>query len=100
MGGILEDNSPTSLDKIQQQISKIQSQNQQYTNDMSYWGFQYQSKMNQQTLAAFKGVETYMDEEIKFNDEILREKITLNTYYIAYLIVLVIITIIFLYFIL
>ena len=100
MGGILESNSPTSLDKIQQQISKIQSENQQYTNDMSYYAIQAQSKMNQQTLAAFKGVEAYMNEEMKFNDEILQEKITLNTYYIAYLFVLVIISVIFLYFIL
>ena len=99
-GQLVESKAPTALDKLKSTIQDLQTKNQETVNTMSYYSITAQSSYNELANSTFVAVKEYLEDEMKFNNEILNDEIQMNSIYIGYVFILVIITIIFLYFIL
>ena len=91
MGGIAESIMPTPLDKIQSQIQDLQSETQQYINQGALQSIKLQGSIDDSIIEEIGTMQSVLEEEVSYHDEILREKISTNTYYIMYLFILVII---------
>ena len=95
-GSIIEKAAPTPLDKLQQQIQQKQSDTQQLINNASLSFANIQGSIDQDTIGALNAMQSVLEEESAFHDEILREKISSNTAYIMYLFIIVMIIYVFL----
>ncbi len=76
-GSILEQAVPTPLDKLQSAIQKKQSETQNIINQSSLAFAQQQDKVDADIFGAIKSMQSVLEEEASFHDEILREKIIL-----------------------
>lgn len=95
LGGLIEQHVPTPLDKLQKQIQSEQSSNQELLNQFnlsSSIALVNTEKVNTELISA---TNEKLSAEMALHDEVLREKITSNTIYIA--VIFIILMIIYIY---
>lgn len=98
LGGFLEKMVPSPLDKLKSQISSVNSEIQDLTNKMTLDSAVLQTKIDQDIMKSMQALQAEINAEIAEGEELLSEKITMNSIYIATVYVLVIILIIYLLF--
>ena len=98
LGGFLEKMFPTPLDKLKSQISNVSSEIQDLSNKMTLDYAVAQTKIDQQMIKSMQALQSEINAEIAEGEELLSEKITMNSIYIATVYVLVIMLIIYLLF--
>lgn len=82
-GSLIEKAAPTPLDKLQSQISKSKSSTQQLVNSMSLKFATLQGQFDKNLIRFASEFQNVLEEESALHDEILREKISTNSLYIA-----------------
>lgn len=87
-GGLIEKFAPTPLDNIQAKIRQEQAGTQTLINNSTLAFANITGKALGQITTDMRDVQATLEEEAAFHDEILREKISSNTSYIAYLFIL------------
>ena len=90
-GGIIENSSPTPLDKLQQEIQEEQTKTQQLINQGSLLATQMDGQFDKAIVSEIESMQSLLEVETGYHREILREKITSNTFYIMYLFIIIII---------
>jgi len=94
-GGLIEQHVPTPLDKLQKQIQDQQSSNQELLNRFTISATQALVSSEENNLDLISATNQTLNAEMALHDEILREKITSNTIYIA--VIFIILMIIYIY---
>jgi len=89
---------PSPLDKLKSQISNVSSEIQDLSNKMTLDYAVAQTKINQDIIKSMQALQSEINAEIAEGEELLSEKITMNSIYIATVYVLVIMLIIYLLF--
>ena len=101
-GGLLEQRFPTPLDKLQDKIASERSKTQDYVNNATLVATKLlatkSSRVSEQNLQLIQTNNQVLSKEMQLHDEILREKISSNTVYIA--VIFTILMIVYLYIIL
>lgn len=101
-GGLLEQNFPTPLDKLQDKIASERSKTHDYVNNATLVATKLLAKQSsttiKQNLQLIQNNNQVLSKEMQLHDEILREKISSNTVYIA--VIFTILMIVYLYIIL
>ena len=98
LGGFLEKMVPSPLDKLKSQISNVSSEIQDLSNKMTLDYAVAQTKIDQDIIKSMQALQAEINAEIAEGEELLSEKITMNSVYIATVYVLVIMLIIYLLF--
>ena len=89
---------PSPLDKLKSQISNVSSEIQDLSNKMTLDYAVAQTKIDQDIIKSMQALQSEINAEIAEGEELLSEKITMNSIYIATVYVLVIMLIIYLLF--
>jgi predicted PurR-regulated permease PerM len=98
LGGFLNKMVPSPLDKLKTQISNINGEIQDLSNKMTLDYAVLQNSINKDMFSSMQALQAEINAEIAEGEELLSEKITMNSVYIATVYVLVIILIIYLLF--
>jgi hypothetical protein len=101
-GGLLEQRFPTPLDKLQDKIASERSKTQDYVNNATLAATKLLAEKAKggidNNLKLIRNNNQVLSKEMELHDEILREKISSNTVYIA--VIFTILMIVYLYIIL
>lgn len=95
-GSIVESFAPTTLDKIKSKLQQENAKTQQLINNASLEFAKLDNKIQAATINAIKALQQVLEEEISYHNEVLREDISLNTNYIMYLYIILIVVYIYL----
>lgn len=98
-GSIIEKSAPTPLDQLQKQIAQKQNDTQQLINNAALTAATLDASIASDVVGSLKGMQSVLEEESLYHDEILREKISSNSAYIMYLFIIVMTIYVFLLFI-
>lgn len=88
-GSIIEKSAPTPLDQLQKQITQKQNDTQQLINNAALTAATLDASIASDVVGSLKGMQSVLEEESLYHDEILREKISSNSAYIMYLFIIV-----------
>jgi hypothetical protein len=95
-GGLIEQADPTPLDKLQTKIQQEQSSTQELINNSALVAAQAGASVAKANDELIRKSNNVLTQEMQLHDEILNEKITSNTTYIAVIFIILMIVYIYL----
>ena len=95
-GGLIEQADPTPLDRLQTKIQQEQSSTQELINNSSLVAAQAGVNVAKNNNELIRKSNKVLTQEMQLHDEILNEKITSNTTYIAVIFIILMIVYIYL----